>query len=111
FAGWAAAGLPVSAEVAAPKPAQFAPRLRPEGVVERRHVQALGPEAVLVDSREERRYLGLEEPIDPVAGHIPGARNFPWQQVTDAEGRWRDAAAQRERWGDVAQAREIVVYC
>jgi thiosulfate/3-mercaptopyruvate sulfurtransferase len=65
----------------------------------------------LIDSREERRYRGLEEPIDPVAGHIPGAQNFPWQEVTDGHAQLRPEAAQRARWGDVAKAEEIVVYC
>ena len=67
--------------------------------------------AVLVDSREERRYLGLEEPIDPVAGHIPGAINRPWQGVTTADGMGRDLDGQREHWGDVLDAQHLVVYC
>lgn len=71
----------------------------------------LGAGALLVDSREERRYLGLEEPIDPVAGHIPGAINRPWQGVTSAEGKMRDAAGLRSHWGDALEAEQLVVYC
>ncbi len=67
--------------------------------------------AVLVDSREERRYQGLEEPIDPVAGHIPGAINRPWQGVTSADGRARTAAGLREHWGDALESGQLVVYC
>ncbi|WP_240732825.1 sulfurtransferase [Halioglobus maricola] len=67
--------------------------------------------AILVDSREERRYQGLEEPIDPVAGHIPGAVNHPWQGVTDASGRVRDQAQLRAHWGDTLEAEKLVVYC
>ena len=67
--------------------------------------------AVLVDAREERRYLGLEEPIDPVAGHIPGAINRPWQGVTSPGGAVRDPDSLREHWGDALQAPELVVYC
>jgi thiosulfate/3-mercaptopyruvate sulfurtransferase len=70
-----------------------------------------GRGAVLVDSREERRYQGLEEPIDPVAGHIPGAINRPWQAVTSADGRMRDAAGLRDHWGDLLDAEQVVVYC
>lgn len=67
--------------------------------------------ALLVDSREERRYHGLEEPIDPVAGHIPGAINKPWQGVTTADGRVLDMAGLRAHWGDAAEAEQLVVYC
>jgi thiosulfate/3-mercaptopyruvate sulfurtransferase len=67
--------------------------------------------ATLVDSREERRYQGLEEPIDPVAGHIPGALNHPWQGVTDDSGRALDAQGLRQHWGTTLDARELVVYC
>lgn len=74
-----------------------------------REAQAGG--AVLVDSRETRRYQGLEEPIDPVAGHIPGAINHPWQGVTEESGRVRDEAGLRAHWGDTLEAEQLVVYC
>ena len=67
--------------------------------------------ALLVDSREPRRYRGEEEPIDPVAGHIPGAINRPWQGVTDADGRVLDDAGLRAHWGDALAAESLVVYC
>jgi thiosulfate/3-mercaptopyruvate sulfurtransferase len=67
--------------------------------------------ALLVDSREPRRYAGLEEPIDPIAGHIPGAVNRPWQGVTGADGRVLDAAGLRAHWGDALDAERLVVYC
>ena len=67
--------------------------------------------ALLVDSREAGRYQGLEEPIDPVAGHIPGAVNRPWQGVTSADGRVRSEEDLRRHWGDALQADELVVYC
>jgi thiosulfate/3-mercaptopyruvate sulfurtransferase len=38
-------------------------------------------EAVLVDARNYRRYIGEIEPIDPIAGHIPTAQNFDWEQL------------------------------
>lgn len=67
--------------------------------------------ATVVDSREERRYQGLDEPIDPVAGHIPGAVNHPWQGVTDASGRALDEPGLREHWGETLDADRLVVYC
>ncbi len=67
--------------------------------------------AVLVDSREERRYQGLEEPIDPVAGHIPGAVNKPWQGVTDAGGTVVSGEQLRQHWGQELEAQRLVIYC
>jgi len=69
--------------------------------------------ALLIDAREPRRYAGLEEPIDPVAGHIPGAVNLPWQDVTDGSGHVLPAAAQQARWDAVEKdrGRAVVVYC
>ena len=74
-----------------------------------RDAQARG--AVLVDSRESRRYEGLEEPIDPVAGHIPGAVNKPWQGVTDSNGVVLNPDALKAHWGDALESGELVVYC
>ena len=74
-----------------------------------RDAQASG--ALLIDSREARRYAGLEEPIDPIAGHIPGAINRPWQGVTGADGRVLDIARLQSNWGDAADAGQLVVYC
>ncbi len=66
---------------------------------------------VLVDSREEKRYQGLEEPIDPVAGHIPAAINRPWQNVTNSNGMFQPEADQRAHWGEVLNDSRLVVYC
>ena len=65
----------------------------------------------LIDSREARRYQGLEEPIDPVAGHIPGAANRPWAEATDAGGFFLDEAAHAARWRGLGPASGLVVYC
>lgn len=67
--------------------------------------------ALVVDSREEPRYQGLQEPIDPVAGHIPGAVNRPWQGVTATDGRVLDAAGLRAHWAEALEAEQLVVYC
>ncbi len=74
-----------------------------------RDAQASG--ALLIDSRESRRYAGLEEQIDPIAGHIPGAINRPWQGVTGADGKVLDVAGLQAHWGDAAEAGQLVVYC
>jgi thiosulfate/3-mercaptopyruvate sulfurtransferase len=69
------------------------------------------PGVVLVDSRERDRYLGISEPIDKVAGHIPAAVNYPWQDVTNANGYLIGISEQISRWQDIANKNEILVYC
>jgi len=53
---------------------------------------ARGGHEIVVDARAEPRYAGREEPVDPVAGHVPGARNRPFQDNLDAEGYWHPPA-------------------
>ncbi|WP_299592419.1 sulfurtransferase [uncultured Microbulbifer sp.] len=65
----------------------------------------------LVDARETKRFLGNEEPIDPIAGHIPGAVNKPWQAITDDEGYLQPVAALRENWQSIPADDDIVCYC
>lgn len=113
FSAWQAAGYPVTAEIPAPQTGNFTPQPHPEQVVDINVVKARKdlPHVVLIDSREGDRYRGEREPIDPVAGHIPGAVNYPWQEVTNEQGFLKPTAEQRDRWSQVASADEILVYC
>jgi thiosulfate/3-mercaptopyruvate sulfurtransferase len=66
---------------------------------------------VVVDSREGPRYRGEVEPIDPVAGHIPGAVNLFWAEGRQADGTWKSADEQAARFADLSRDDEIIVYC
>lgn len=113
LASWVAADYPLTKEIPAAKQGSFVPKLRPEMVIDIDRVKALKdlPDVALVDSREGERYRGEREPIDPIAGHIPGAVNYPWQEVTDAQGYLKPEKEQRDRWADLSQKKEILVYC
>jgi len=55
-------------------------------------------EFLLVDARSSERFAGLKEPIDPVAGHVPGALNFPFEQNLGSAGVFRPPRELRALW-------------
>ncbi|MBB3168703.1 sulfurtransferase [Simiduia aestuariiviva] len=68
----------------------------------------------LIDSRENGRYLGREEPIDPIAGHIPGARNLPWQDALGDDGKFKSPELLVQRWQNAGLSdadEKTVIYC
>ncbi len=70
--------------------------------------------AVIIDARAEARYLGREEPLDPVAGHIPTALNRPFLANLDEHGRWKDSRALKREWKQLLgteDAKSIICYC
>jgi thiosulfate/3-mercaptopyruvate sulfurtransferase len=68
---------------------------------------------VLVDARAPERFRGEIEPIDPVAGHVPGAVNVPTTTNLDQHGRFRDGEVLRALYAaaGVTGQRDVAVYC
>ncbi len=64
---------------------------------------------ILVDARARPRWAGEQEPIDPVAGHIPGAHCYPFQDNLADHGKFRPAAELRNRFN--APGANVVCYC
>jgi thiosulfate/3-mercaptopyruvate sulfurtransferase len=112
--GWRAAGGPVDDLPPRPWPSgePFVPRARGDDLVGAEELAGrLDDGSVdVVDARAPARFRGEVEPIDPVAGHIPGARNVPFAEVAP-EGGFLDADALRERLAGGGDGRELVAYC
>lgn len=114
LAAWTAAGHELSTE----EP------VRPQGLVEVRpgslpvleadEAARVAEDGVLVDARTPERYRGESEPIDPVAGHIPGAVNVPMGELITEAGRLRPVEELRARFAE-AGVREgstaVGTYC
>jgi thiosulfate/3-mercaptopyruvate sulfurtransferase len=104
FAAWTAEGRPVSTGTAFRKPGRFVARPRPQMLCDAAGVaDALARGETLVDVRGADRFAGNVEPLDAVAGHVPGAVNLPFLENLDGKGRFRPAdglaALWRERTG------------
>jgi thiosulfate/3-mercaptopyruvate sulfurtransferase len=83
---WVAAGLPLAADVPDPRPGDFTARPGGRPLVDADGAARLAATGVLLDARAPARYQGLEEPVDPVAGHIPGAGSAPLATLLGDQG-------------------------
>jgi thiosulfate/3-mercaptopyruvate sulfurtransferase len=115
FAKWSREGRPVESEARAAKPATFLPaRVRP--TVNATGVAASLPrhDLVLLDARAAERYRGDVEPLDPVAGHIPGALNRPHSRNVAPDGTFRSATELLGEFEAMLHGRspgDVVHYC
>lgn len=72
------------------------------------------PGRLLVDARSHERYRGINETLDKVGGHIPGAVSHPFQDNVSPEGTFKPAAELRAQWDSVLKGRdpkEVIMYC
>ncbi len=109
--GWLNTEGPCTDKIATITPSTFIAKLQAGWVVEADDLLAKDA-FLLMDARAASRFKGLEEPIDPVAGHIPGAVSMPFLENLTALGRWRkpDELARRFAQGQASE-RPVVCYC
>jgi thiosulfate/3-mercaptopyruvate sulfurtransferase len=114
LAKWRAEGRPVASGETRVAPLTFAGRRRPGFVVDKAAMIADHRRRLVLDARSAERYRGETEPIDPRAGHVPGAKSAPWtgNLTSGPVPVFLPAAALRERYEALGAAREEpVVYC
>jgi thiosulfate/3-mercaptopyruvate sulfurtransferase len=113
---WYSNNFPVSSDIPTNEPKEFKADIRENFTVDIDFVEQMRqrPELVLVDSRTSERYQGLQEPVDPVAGHIPGAINAPHPENINSEGLLHQPETLRGRFGRILGGKPVenaVFYC
>lgn len=102
---WRQANLPLTAELPAAQPIRFDAKPDDQQWLTAEQVLALSPEEVLLDARGAARYRGEMEPMDPIAGHIPGAVNVPADGNLTPDGYFLPPAELRGRFAAVLGGR------
>jgi len=97
LAAWQAAGHPVTTAVPAPRPGSLTVRPGSVPVLDAVGAADMARAGVLLDARTPERYRGEVEPIDRVAGHVPGSVNLPVAEVLAPDGRFLPADQIRRR--------------
>lgn len=114
YAAWRVSGYPITSDVARPVSRSFVPRPQQQMIAtmdDVRRASSAG-QGVIVDSRAPERYLGEVEPLDPVAGHIPGTVNMPWQGNVGPNGLMLDTDALTQRFASMLDNNEgVIVHC
>jgi len=114
FPAWIAEGRPVTDEVSERAPGDFTPQPRPALLATAAELATPHSSSVKVfDARAPERFRGDVEPLDPVAGHIPGAANLPFAENL-RDGHFRSQAELRQRFAAALEGsapETAVVYC
>lgn len=114
LAKWTAEKRPITTQVPRHEAVSYPVRLRTEMAVGVRTVEEAGARALLLDARAPVRFRGEQEPIDPIAGHIPGAKNRFCNENLTPQGTFKPADALRKEFDELLGARgagEVINYC
>lgn len=113
---WKKAGYPLTNTANEYPKGSVTPSVQPDLHVTTEFVEEIlgNPDYLLVDARARDRYLGINEPIDPVAGHIPGAVSLPFEENLDAEGVYLPSEQLLAKYQKILENHDpdkIIVYC
>ncbi len=111
---WNALGLPTESEIHVPASARYQADFDSDRLLDAARVQThLDAGGLLVDARAAERFRGEVEPLDRVAGHVPGARNRPYA-MNLADGRFKPREQLAQEFGELLgnnDPRELVAMC
>ncbi|RSL33771.1 sulfurtransferase [Salibacterium salarium] len=113
FSHWKQLNYPLEQEVPSYENKKFTPQLEPNNLVHLEEVKlSLQQDGIqLIDGRDEKRYEGIEDNVDGVPGHIPGAKQYFWKDVLDENGVWKNTEELQAHFKNVADADQILSYC
>lgn len=113
LAAWRRAGQALETAIPHPAPGDFVGVAGGMAVVDVEGAAVLAGRGALIDARAPERFRGGHEPIDPVAGHIPGALNRPTTENVDESGRFLAPAALRRAFDalGVRDGSPVGAYC
>nr|WP_245560349.1 sulfurtransferase [Actinopolyspora halophila] len=113
FAAWVEEGGPTTTRAPRPEPGDFVVDPGAMPTADADAAARLARTGMLLDARAGERYRGEREPVDPRAGHIPGAVNAPAAEHVTTNGRWRTPEELAERFAGlgVPGAGEVGAYC
>ncbi len=109
LAAWRQAGMPVTGEVPTPRPGDVVVRPGSVPVLDAGGATDMARHGVLLDARAPERYRGESEPIDRVAGHVPGSVNLPMTDLLAPDGRFLPPNEVRRRAAAVGVYRDTPV--
>ena len=111
---WIKKNHPISKQAPKITPKSFSPTLQAQLTISKKEIaiQTEDSPSVIVDSRAHERYLGRMEPIDPIAGHIPGAISLPFADNLDTNGQFLSKELLQKRFSAISKLpKPPVFYC
>lgn len=111
FKAWKEAEQPTTNIVGKPQKKKFKAAVRNDQLLSMEMVRDRDESSVLIDARDQARFLGGADKLHKVSGHIPGAKNYFWKDVLTESGEWLSNEALQTYYEDLPKERQIILSC